>query len=95
MNCEWLVRPQVALSEMAETVAKNLPMIERILATYNTRELCEPIEKIYQISHTRRRAIFRQSRAVGYGILSDYHARRDGESFNFGLQHVCIKDKYV
>ena len=74
MNCEWLVRPQVALSEMAETVAKNLPMIERRLAKYNTRELCKPIEKIYQISHTRRRAIFRQSRAVGYSILSDYHA---------------------
>ena len=37
-KCEWLRRPNIVMSEMAQTVKDNLPVIEQFSSTMYTHE---------------------------------------------------------
>ena len=50
LNCEYLVRPAVALSEMAETVSSNVTTLKELLTNCNQTKIIQEVEKLDQVA---------------------------------------------
>ena len=50
LNCEYLVRPAVALSEMAETVSSNVGILKQALRNTDEDKIIREVEKLNDVS---------------------------------------------
>lgn len=50
LNCEYLVRPAVALSEMADTVSSNVTTLKEVLTNCSQTKIIQEVEKLDKVA---------------------------------------------